>query len=103
MSEGIALPDKARTLLFCFIDRGAFLDHLGAFFDAAQSDPDLAGMGTTLTALAWLGGDPARVIAIGDFYNDLDMLRWAGLGVAMGGSPQPILDAADLVALFAPG
>lgn len=33
------------------------------------------------------GYDPARVIAIGDFYNDLDMLRWAGLGAGDGRLP----------------
>jgi len=69
---------------------------------------DIAGRGVNKsTMLARLcerrGYDPARVIAIGDFYNDLDMLRWAGLGVAMGGSPQPVLDAADLVTSSIPG
>ena len=69
---------------------------------------DIAGRGVNKsTMLARLcerrGYDPARVIAIGDFYNDLDMLRWAGLGVAMGGSPQPVIDAADLVTSSIPG
>lgn len=49
------------------------------------------------------GYDPALTIAIGDFYNDLGMLRWAGIGVAMGGAPEPVLAAADLVTSRVPG
>lgn len=42
-----------------------------------------------------LGVDPADVLAIGDGRNDLEMLRWAGRGVAMGQAPQVVHDAAD--------
>lgn len=36
--------------------------------DVVAAHPEFAGMGTTLTALAWLGGDPARValLHVGD-------------------------------------
>ena len=37
MSGGNALPDKARALLFGFVDRGALLDRLGALLDTMQS------------------------------------------------------------------
>jgi hydroxymethylpyrimidine pyrophosphatase-like HAD family hydrolase len=33
---------------------------------------------------ARLGIDPAHVLAIGDQRNDIEMIRWAGIGVAMG-------------------
>lgn len=36
-------------------------------------------------------------IAFGDSRNDIDMLQYAGLGVAMGGSPEPVLRAADSI------
>lgn len=36
-------------------------------------------------------------IAFGDSRNDIDMLRYAGLGIAMGGSPKPVIQAADCV------
>ncbi|HSN07240.1 MAG TPA: protein phosphatase 2C domain-containing protein, partial [Candidatus Angelobacter sp.] len=32
--------------------------------DVVAAHPEFAGMGTTLTALAWLGGDPARVAVL---------------------------------------
>src|SRR3954452_4323102 len=42
-----------------------------------------------------LGVDAADVLAIGDGRNDIEMLRWAGRGVAMGQAVQPVIDAAD--------
>jgi Cof subfamily protein (haloacid dehalogenase superfamily) len=36
-------------------------------------------------------------VACGDGLNDLDMIAWAGLGVAMAGADQVVRDAADLV------
>ncbi len=42
-----------------------------------------------------LGIDAADTLAIGDGRNDLEMLRWAGRGVAMGQAVQEVHDAAD--------
>ena len=44
---------------------------------------------------ARLGLDASDVLAIGDGLNDLEMLRWAGRGVAMGGSLPQVIEAAD--------
>lgn len=41
--------------------------------------------------------DRAEVLAIGDSYNDLEMIEWAGIGVAMGNSNQAVKDAADYI------
>lgn len=38
-----------------------------------------------------------EIIAIGDNYNDLSMIKYAGLGIAMGNSPQEIKDESDYV------
>jgi HAD superfamily hydrolase (TIGR01484 family) len=46
---------------------------------------------------AELGLTAADVLAIGDGRNDIEMLRWAGRGVAMGQAVQPVIDAADAV------
>ena len=42
-----------------------------------------------------LGVDQSDVLAIGDGRNDIEMLQWAGRGVAMGQSVPPVIDAAD--------
>lgn len=40
---------------------------------------------------------PEEIIAFGDSYNDLDMIRYAGLGVAMANARPAVKAAADLV------
>jgi HAD superfamily hydrolase (TIGR01484 family) len=46
---------------------------------------------------AQLGVDQADVLAIGDGRNDIEMITWAGRGVAMGQSPDEVKAAADHV------
>ncbi len=54
--------------------------------------------GIALNALAQrLGIAQEEVMAIGDSFNDLEMIRYAGLGVAMGNARPEILEAADVV------
>lgn len=43
------------------------------------------------------GIDRSSVMAIGDSFNDMDMLEWAGLGVAMGNAHKDVKEAADYV------
>jgi hypothetical protein len=38
-----------------------------------------------------------KVICVGDSFNDLSMLRYAGKGVAMGNAQQEVKDAADYI------
>ena len=53
-------------------------------------------------ALAWLcrrlGVPQERTVAFGNAHEDVEMLRWAGLGVAVGGAQPEVLQAADRVA-----
>lgn len=53
-------------------------------------------------ALAWLaanlGVDRRETIAFGNGYNDVQMLEWSGLAVAIGGAVPQILAVADVVA-----
>jgi 5-amino-6-(5-phospho-D-ribitylamino)uracil phosphatase len=44
-----------------------------------------------------LGVDPTDVLAFGDGRNDIEMLRWAGRGVAIGDAPEDVQQAADVV------
>ena len=55
------------------------------------------------SALLWLGEylkiQPEEMIAFGDSGNDIDMLRAAGIGVAMGNAEEEAKAAADFVTL----
>jgi HAD superfamily hydrolase (TIGR01484 family) len=44
-----------------------------------------------------LGIAQSEVLAVGDGNNDVEMLRWAGRGVAMGHAPDALKDVADAV------
>ncbi len=44
-----------------------------------------------------LGIERQHVLTVGDAENDLDMLEWAGMGVAMGQAPDVVKRAADAV------
>lgn len=46
-----------------------------------------------------IGIDVGEAIAFGDSENDIEMLRTAGVGVAMGNADQAVRDAADMVTL----
>ena len=37
------------------------------------------------------------MIAVGDGFNDLAMIEYAGLGVAMGNAPEEVKNAADYI------
>jgi Cof subfamily protein (haloacid dehalogenase superfamily) len=47
--------------------------------------------------------NPARTVAVGDSWNDIDMLTWAGTGVAMGSAPRSVTNAADATTDATPG
>jgi Cof subfamily protein (haloacid dehalogenase superfamily) len=46
-----------------------------------------------------LGVRAEEIIAIGDGFNDMEMINYAGLGVVMGNAPQELKDMADYVTL----
>ena len=61
---------------------------------------DLAPVGVTKASglqyvVDQLGCTAADTLAIGDGRNDIEMLQWAGRGVAMGQAVQAVIDAAD--------
>ncbi|MBB6674336.1 Cof-type HAD-IIB family hydrolase [Cohnella nanjingensis] len=66
-----------------------------SFIDVQHMD---ASKGTALAQLAAMRGVPREeVLAIGNYYNDIGMLRFAGWGVAMANSPDGVKEAADEV------
>ncbi len=66
----------------------------GDFFIDVQHP--LASKGEALRRLAEMRGVPReQVLAIGNYYNDIGMLEFAGLGVAMANSPEDVKAVAD--------
>ena len=57
-----------------------------------------ANKGNALKALAAsLEIDSSEIMAIGNYYNDLEMMAFAGLGIAVENSPEGVKEAADAV------
>ena len=77
----------------------------GLAVHAVQSEPNYLELlppgiskGSALCAmLEALGVEAKDVIAIGDNWNDLEMIEAAGLGVAMGDAPEGVRASADYV------
>lgn len=60
--------------------------------------PAQATKTNAIAYLCWrVGVKRHEIIAIGDNYNDIDMLEFADLGVAMGNAPMPVKRVADFV------
>ncbi len=67
------------------------------FIDVQHAE---ASKGRALEQYAALRGvDRSRVLAIGNYYNDVGMLEYAGLGIAMDNSPDAVKSSADAVTL----
>lgn len=67
-------------------------------FSNLEISPANTTKGTSLKKLIeMLGLDWSEVAAIGDNFNDVDMLRSAGLGIAMGNAPAKVQSEANMV------
>ncbi len=82
-----------------------FTDLYGSKLQVTKSHPRFTeftsiecSKGKALAFLAeHIGVDRDEVMAIGDGHNDLDMIAWAGHGVAMASAPQAVLNVARTV------
>ena len=61
--------------------------------------PEVSKVNALKTIAADLGIAPEEIVAIGDNHNDIGMLHFAGLGVAMGNAHDEVKEAADYVTL----
>jgi Cof subfamily protein (haloacid dehalogenase superfamily) len=70
---------------------------IATFFEATNP---LVNKGTAVQYIAeeLLGLQPHQVMTIGDNFNDVEMLQYAGIGVAMGNAPAGVKAIADWVA-----
>jgi len=67
--------------LNCFPSRPIFLDFVSLDADKAIAMEEIGKI---------YGIDKTGMIAIGDGYNDISMLKYAGLGIAMGNAPDDV-------------
>lgn len=70
---------------------------VATFFEATHP---LSNKGAAVKFLAedMLGLHPDQVMTVGDNFNDVEMLRYAGVGVAMGDAPSGVKAIADWIA-----
>lgn len=98
---GIGAEEHIRSLRDSFAQRFAGeLYVTQSSFDLIEFLHPAVSKGRALQQIASdLGIAPEEVVAIGDNHNDLGMLRFAGLGVAMGNAHDEVKAEADYVTL----
>lgn len=95
--EGLSAPEMF-DILAPFLDP----DVAHVTFSINEGLLEVAAPGVTkalgVSTLATMHGiDQSEVIAFGDMPNDIEMLAWAGIGVAMGNARDSVKDVADFV------
>ena len=85
----ITLP-VAKCLIVGDADKPYFLELVPQGIDKALS---------LAVLLKEIGVAREEVIAMGDGYNDLSMIKFAGLGIAMGNAQEPVKKAANYITL----
>jgi Cof subfamily protein (haloacid dehalogenase superfamily) len=84
------LTTRFNGRLYLASSKKRYLEMVDSRVNKGQALAFLAGM---------LGIDQQEVMAIGDSMNDLDMIEYAGVGVAMGNANAKVKAAADFVTL----
>ncbi len=74
-----------------------FTKSVATFFEAAHPEVN-KGAAVRYLAEEMLSLQREQVMAIGDNFNDVEMLNYAGLGIAMGNAPEEVKAKADWVA-----
>jgi Cof subfamily protein (haloacid dehalogenase superfamily) len=79
-------------------DRISLTQSTATFLEATHPQAN-KGKAVCYLAETILGLEAAEVMTIGDNLNDLEMIQYAGIGVAMGNAPNKLKEAADWVTL----
>ena len=95
-------PEVTKTLLATlkqhYSDDDLYLTQSNPFFFEACHPGASKGKAVRYLVEEVLNLQPENTIAIGDNFNDLEMLQYAGLGIAMGDAPLDVQTAANWVA-----
>ncbi len=97
IGEAETLRDKRRELERMF--EGKLYVTQSSYDLVEFLHPEVSKGNALKTIAADLGIPPEEVVAIGDNHNDIGMLRFAGLGVAMGNAHDEVKAEADYVTL----
>ncbi|MEM9447429.1 MAG: Cof-type HAD-IIB family hydrolase [Cyanobacteria bacterium P01_E01_bin.6] len=94
-------PDLISSMLASFRQQYTpaelyFTKSVATFFEAANPKIN-KGIAVQFLAEEMLGLTAANVMAIGDNFNDVEMLRYSGIGVAMGNAPTDVQADANWV------
>jgi len=92
------LSDLLDKLSHRYPDTDLYLTRSVEYFVEATHAQANKGEAVRYLAEELLDLKPDQVMTVGDNFNDLEMLRYAGLGVAMGDAPAAVKQAADWVA-----
>lgn len=97
-----ANPEMTKTLLSTLKQRYStqelYLTQSNPYFVEACHPNASKGKALRYLVEEVLQLQPENILAIGDNFNDLEMLQYAGLGIAMGDAPQDVQTQADWVA-----
>jgi hydroxymethylpyrimidine pyrophosphatase-like HAD family hydrolase len=99
MSEDVELIDQLRLELLQRYTPAELhvTTSVPIFLEATQSGINKA-TAIDYVATELLGIKPENILAIGDNYNDVEMIAYAGIGVAMGNAPADVQSIANWVA-----
>lgn len=87
---------RARLAGFSVIHATSPLDHQSAWIEVFHADVSKSRSANWLTRQLGISRD--RVIAVGNDYNDMDLLAWAGLGFLVDNGPEDMKTAFSGVA-----
>jgi hypothetical protein len=94
----IDTPERIEALIPVVESRFAHIKALRSFSHYLEINHEDCGKGAALKALGeMLGIKQEEMMAIGDSEIDISMIEYAGIGVAMGNSPEHIKAVADYV------
>jgi len=94
------LPPERARLLYEYIQRADFSGVGFVFSDKHMLEmlPENSSKGVALEQLMESTGiKRENFVAIGDYYNDVEMLKCAGIGVTLSDAPQDIKDIAQMI------
>jgi Cof subfamily protein (haloacid dehalogenase superfamily) len=94
-SDPYTLEQQSRRLYEMYRDKVTFYFSLPYFVEIVNKDANKRNALENVAEKFNIKRE--EIIAVGDNFNDMDMIMYAGLGVAMGNSPQYLKDAADFV------